>query len=217
MTITQAHRRRGSWYQLELDGAEGPLVDRRTFDESAYRVGSTVTPEQLEALLTASQHNRAREKALYLLGLRDYARAELERRLAREVPLATATAVADRLTEVGLLDDERYAAHTARSLSQHKGYSRRRVEQELRRRGVERETAARAAAAVDSTDFEQALALLRKKYYNKLSDYPSRQRVAAALARQGFSYSVIRQAMEALGADRTEDENENEEYDDSWR
>ena len=187
MIITEARRQRRSLYRLVLDDGREIPVDVRTFDESAYRVGGSITDEQLETLGQQSMYNRARERALYLLGLRDYACHELEQKLHSEATPDIAAAVVERLRDVGLLDDERYAERMARSLSEYKRMPRRRVMQELQRRGVARDMAAAAAEDLECEDFEQALAILRKKYYNKMSDRDARQRVVAALARRGCS------------------------------
>lgn len=195
MIITEVRRWRRSLYLLVLDGQEGPTVDVRTFDESPYRACGGITEEQLAALLEASEYNRARDRALYLLGLRDYACKELEKKLLTEARPEVAARVVERLTEVGLLDDERYAARLAQSLSRSKQYPKRRVAQELQRRGVDRETAAYATEEIDCEDHKLALALIEKKYYNKMTDRESRQKVMAALARRGFSYEAIRRAM----------------------
>ncbi len=207
MKITETAIRRRRLYLLRLDNETEYTVDRQTFDESPYRAGSDITPEQLEALLTQSQYNRARERALYLLGLRDYASGELEQKLHTESAPEIAAAVVARLQEVGLLDDAAYAHRLARHLTEYKQYSRRRVEQELRRRGIDSATVCDAVSALESDDFQQALALLEKKYYNKLNTPEDRQRTTAALARRGFTYSAIRRAMDALGA-ATEEEDQ---------
>lgn len=200
MKILSVSRLRRRLYRLELEGADPMEVDVTTFDESAYREGSDLSEEQLNSLLATSQRNRARERALYLLGLRDYSCHELEQKLYTEAPPAIAAAVVERLREVGLLDDERYAARLARSLSEGKHYPRRRIEQELRRRGISNGLVQAVVFDLEGEDFEQALALLQKKYYNKLNDPDSRRRVIAALARRGFSYGAIRRAMDEMGA-----------------
>ncbi len=197
MTITEARRRRRSLYLLVLDGQEGPTVDVRTFDESVHRVGGDIAEDQLAVLLETSEYNRARDRALYLLGLRDYACKELEKKLLAEARPEIAARVVARLAEVGLLDDERYAQRLAQSLSRSKQYPKRRVAQELQRRGVDRETAGYAAEEIDCEDYKLALELIEKKYYNKMTDRESRQKVMAALARRGFSYEAIRHAMAA--------------------
>lgn len=208
MIITEARRRRRSLYLLVLDGQEGPTVDVRTFDESAYRVGGGISEDQLDALLELSEYNRARERALYLLGLRDYACKELTKKLLTEARPEIAERVVARLADVGLLDDERYAERLAHSLSRSKQYPKRRVAQELQRRGVDRETANLAAEEIECEDFEQALALIEKKYYNKMTDRDSRQKVMAALARRGFSYEAIRRAMTVYDKNFEETESE---------
>ena len=200
MKIIEVSRRRRQLYLLTMEGGEDTEVDVRTFDESPYREGCDITEEQLHSLLTTSQRNRARERGLYLLGLRDYSCHELEQKLYTEATPEIAAAVVERLREVGLLDDERYAARLARSLSEGKHYPRRRIEQELRRRGISTVLIQTVVSDLEGEDFEQALALLQKKYYNKLNDPDSRRRVIAALARRGFSYGAIRRAMDEMGA-----------------
>lgn len=206
MKILETAIRRRRLYLLRLEDGTETTIDRQTFDESSYRVGSDITPEQLETLLNASQYNRARERALYLLGLRDYGCRELEQKLHTEATPEIAAAVVARLTEVGLLDDSRFAVRLARHLSEIKQYPARRILQELRHRGVDALTAQEAVDALDCEDYTQALALLQKKYYNKLNTTEDRARVTAALARRGFTYTAIRQAMDAFGAEMEEND-----------
>lgn len=210
MKITNIAVRRRGLYLIQQDGGEETLVDRRTWDESPYRLGSELTEEQWQALLQLAQYNRARERALYLLGLRDYACKELEKKLYTEADSATAEAVVTRLREVGLLDDGRYACRLAKSLTVEKKYPRRRVEQELRRRGIDSLTVQEALCSLDGEDFQLALALIEKKYYNKINTAEGRQKVTAALARRGFSYTAIRRALDEYGV--AQDSEEIEEW-----
>ena len=172
MKIVETAVRRRRLYLLRLDDGQEMTVDRQTFDESPYRVGAEITPEQLESLLATSQYNRARERGLYLLGLRDYACHELQQKLLTEATPEIAAAVVERLREVGLLDDAAYARRLARHLTEFKQYPKRRVEQELRRKGLATAHVQEAMDSLDSEDFSLALALLEKKYYNKLKRRP---------------------------------------------
>ncbi len=210
MKIVETAIRRRRLYLVRLSDGTEQTVDRQTFDESPYRVGEEITEAQWEQLLALSQYNRARERALYLLGLRDYACRELEQKLLTEANPEIAASVVARLVEVGLLDDSRYAARMARHMSEYKQYPRRRILQELSRKGVAPAVAQAAVEEIDGTDFQQVLALLEKKYYNKLNTLDERQRVVAALARRGFPYSAIRQAMEAFG--EADDNEENDQW-----
>lgn len=195
MIITETRIRRGQLYCLVLDGEPAVTVDRKTFDESRFRVGSSISEEQLAQLLEESRRRRAGEKALYLLSMRDHSRAELERKLARESGKEAAAQTAERMEELGLVNDEAYARRLARDLRLHRHYPLRRTVQEMQAKGIDRRTAEQAAAEVDTDDAAQALELLRKKYYNRLHTDDERRKTAAALARLGFGYEDIRRAM----------------------
>ena len=164
MKIIEITRLRRQLYRLDFEDGDSTEVDVRTFDESPYREGCDLTEEELNTLLATSRYNRARERALYLLGLRDYACKELEQKLYTEADPVTAAAVVERLREVGLVDDRRYAARLARSLSEEKHYPRRRIEQELRRRGIAPMLVQEATDQLEGEDYQQALALLQRKY-----------------------------------------------------
>lgn len=199
MKITEAAVRRRRLYLLRLEDGRKLSVDRQTFDESPYRAGGEITEQQLDTLLSDSQYNRARERALYLLGLRDYGCRELQQKLLTEATPEIAAAVVERLQQVGLLDDSRFAARLARHLNEYKQYPRRRIRQELLRRGVDAATVDQALENLEGEDFQQALALIEKKYYNKINNPEDRQRTIAALARRGFTYAAIRRALEEYG------------------
>lgn len=201
MTITGIHTRRGQLYALELDGVAAGTVDRRTLDESPYRVGSSLTEEELAALQQASEERRQREKALYLLTRRDHSRTELARKLARTGDREVAERTAGHMEALGLVDDEAYAHRLAADLRLRRHFSQRRAEQELIARGIGRELAREAAAAVETDDAAEVLALLRGKYAHRLSTPEDCRRTAAALMRLGFGGGIIRAAMRELEAD----------------
>ena len=200
MKITEKKRIRGAQYILSFDTDEAftVTVDATTFDESYYFVGRDISAEELDDLLTLSRKNRARSRALYYLSGRDYAKKELERKLCRSTDKQTAQIVVDRLEEVGLVDDGAYAERRAQSLSNYRLYPRRRIVSSLREKGVSREDAENAVQQLETDDLQVALALLRKKYYNKLQDRVEREKVTAALARNGFGFDVIKKAIEIM-------------------
>ena len=120
MIITDIQRIRGHQVQLSFDGAPDVQIDLRVWEESSLKAGSSLSEEGLEALLARSRQTRAREKALYLLSKRDYSKKELTDRLCREKGrfqsdrTEAAAAVAGRMEELGLVNDEAYAARLAR-------------------------------------------------------------------------------------------------------
>jgi len=142
-------------------------------------------PEPYEALWN---------RALWYLGRRDYGVNELRQKLLRPRPDKPMPSEDDmdraieRMLELGLLNDERYAQRLAEALSR-KGYGAKGIAFELKRRGVEEEI------DLPAPDEARIGELLRSKYAAKLRDEKGRQAVFNALIRKGFSYSDVKKAM----------------------
>jgi regulatory protein len=133
-------------------------------------------------------------------------RKELADRLAkRNVPAAVATRLLDRFEEVGLVDDEAFARSWVASRQGSKGLARRALAQELRRKGVDDETARQALDEMDPADEDAAArALVRKRLKSMagLDEATRTRRLVGMLARKGYSpgtaFAVVR---EEVGAD----------------
>lgn len=145
----------------------------------------------------------ARAIVLRQLSMAPRSRAQLERKLSqRGCEPAVAARVLDRMTEVGLVDDEAYAEMLVRSKQQGKGLARKGLAHELRRQGIDAEIAGQALDQVDGDD-ERAKAeeLVAKKLRTMSGLTPDVQarRLAGMLARKGYSgeiaWPVIRDAV----------------------
>jgi len=153
-----------------------------------------------------ADEDSARQIALRLLESAPRTRAELERAMARRgVPADAATAVLDRFTEVGLIDDEAFAAAWVTSRHTGRGLGRRALSAELRRRGVADDTVREAVQTVSADDERTAAVALverRLRAMNGLSREVKVRRLVGMLARKGFSQSLAMSVvLEALGAD----------------
>lgn len=105
----------------------------------------------------------------------------------RDVPEDVAARVLDRFTEVGLIDDAEYARMLVRSRQESRGLARRALAVELRRKGIDGETAAEALGQVDD-ESEQASArdLLRRRWRRGVDPDVQARRLLAMLARKGY-------------------------------
>ena len=84
-------------------------------------------------------------------------RQELRDKLAKkDVPDELAERLLDRFKEVGLVDDEAFARSWVESRQRSRGLARRALAQELRRKGVDDETARAALDELDPADEEEA-------------------------------------------------------------
>ena len=203
MELTAIEPRRHRLVQLYLDGEAAVKLDAATAQEARLRVGMELDDEELHELLQKSDAARAKEKALYLLEHRPHAKRELERKLSRTVGEEAAQAAADRMEELGLVDDADYAARLAQELAR-KGYAFSRTVQELVRRGVDRELAQEAAREASPDPEEAIRRLIQRKYERRLGDEKGRRHTAAALQRLGYRWEEIRSALREFDGDPEE-------------
>jgi regulatory protein len=129
--------------------------------------------------------------AVAALARREHSRVELERKLQRRLQEETAADIAlvlDRLQARGLLSDQRMAVALVRTRSAR--YGRLRLQQELQRRGVDRETIAACLPPVED-ESAAATALWERKFGQRATTPQERARQGRFLAARGFASSVI--------------------------
>ncbi len=141
--------------------------------------------------------DRLRQKALRLLALRDHSRAELARKLA---PLGTPEevhATIDRMSELGLQSDRRFAEAWVRSKAGRFGTTRLRME--LARRGIDTDTVAEVLAHNElDSDLERARGVWTSKFGSPAQDRREWARQARFLQGRGFSSEVIRKLLKEV-------------------
>ena len=212
MRVTGIETTKKGRYALMVDGEFAFSLHRDTFLLCPWlQKGAEVTPERLETLRQEDELRSARERALDLLSAAEQTSGTLRQKLLRWYGEEAVEAAVLRMEELGLVDDEAYARRLARDLLARKHYPRRRLAQELTGKGIDRalaeEAAAEAMEEAETDDGQQALELLRKKYYNRLYDENARRKTAAALARYGFGGDAVRRAMEAALSDQEDNGN----------
>lgn len=192
---------------LYLDGVfHGALAAEVVFAE-ALHVGDELTEARLAGLARRDAVWRAKESALLLLSFRPRSAGELRRRLAEkgyEAPIVDE--VVERLVAAGVVDDAAFSELFVRGRVRGKPQGRRRLEVELRRKGVDAETIDAAIDDVMAREETDDLALARKaaaKFRVRPGEAPvaSRRRLYGFLGRRGFAPDVLRAvADEVLGA-----------------
>jgi regulatory protein len=150
---------------------------------------------------------KARDICLNLLTARPRTRDELRKALLRKgIEADVAEQVLGRLDDVGLIDDKAFAEMWVHSRHTYQGMGRRALAVELRRRGVDNDTAAEAVASVDSdAEEERARQLVRKRLPSMGSaDQPAKiRRLVGMLARkgyaQGLAFRVVKEELQNVG------------------
>jgi regulatory protein len=131
----------------------------------------------------------------------------------KNVPADVAEAVLDRLEEVRLVDDAAFAENYVRYRQRERGLVRRALAHELRRKGVDDET---ARAALEELDPDDEVAAARRLVERKLPGMQRLEhdvrfrRLVGMLARKGYpsatAVSVVKQALAEAGAAPDDDD-----------
>ncbi len=135
-----------------------------------------------------------RERALRHLARRDHSRAELARKLAAHGDADQIDAVIERMGELGLQSDTRYAEAFVRGKAGRFGASR--LRSELARRGIDRDLIDEAIAGecVES-EADRARAVLRGRFTEPPADAREWARQARFLQTRGFAPDLIRKLL----------------------
>ena len=196
VTIERVESRRGGKVALVLGDGRTITAPADVVADSGLAEGMAASEHALASLDAQATPGDVHQAALKLLRFRPRNERDLRTRLVakgydrREVEGEIA-----RLREVGLLDDRAFAAAFVEERARRSPKGKRLVQMELAARGVERQLAAEAAAAID----EPALALelarkrLRKGMPVAYDDYQAR--TGPFLLRRGFGIEVARSAM----------------------
>lgn len=169
-----------------------------------------IEEEQKEA-----EYERARKRAMYLLGSHDYSVKAMREKLLKNYTPETSERVIDDMTRYGFLDDENYGKKLAASLIKGKKYGLYRAKTEMKRKGVPQSIIEDALGEYEADDYlEQLKTMIRKKYLDKIYDTDGRRKTVNALVRRGFGFTEIKKAvLEVLKEEAEDEDEEEEEYD----
>ena len=207
--IVESPRKDGR-FVLQVEGKPFATVSLDILERLRLAVGVDVSPELGEKIEQEAAALAAYDRALNMLAFQARSARELRRRLVQkgEEP-AQVDAAIERLVANGLLDDANYARQFARSRVAGQGASKRRLQQDLFKRGVGREVADEAIAevladeGVDESEIVERVARKKARSLAKLDAPTRRRRLYSFLARRGYEADAIRRAMAAV-LDRTD-------------
>ena len=206
MEITEITRQK-SYFEVHTECAvyeiDGALLSRYDLHE-----GTDAEEALLDELHAQSRFGRALARANYLLDAREYSYAMLYRKLMqtyRDAPLVKR--VLKKLMETGSINDRRYAEHLAEYLIERKRYGIYRARQEMAAKGLEKSLIEDALEGYDETALENLPEVLEKKYGRYLTDPDDRraqEKVIAGMARLGYHYRDVKDAIADWFADMEE-------------
>jgi regulatory protein len=193
MPVVSALRElRGGKVAVELDGARWRTLPVDVVVRTRLSMGEELERPRLRELARELRRARAMDTALRAVARREQSAAELGRRLERRgVTPALRDETVERLEDVGLVDDERFARRFAESLAE-RGHGDGAIRWRLEQSGVGPETAAHAVGAL-APELERARLIVAAQ--------GAGPRTARALTRRGFGEEAVEEALGPMIAD----------------
>ena len=185
---------------IYVEGSEFLRLRKKYFALMPLSEGDEIDREQYADRLSMLQAAPAYEAALNLLSARDMTAHNLYLALVRRgyVP-QVAQSTCQRLIENGLINDERYANRYV-ELRQNLPIGRYAMKQKLRAKGIDEQTAADALESLDDdsqlASAKQLAAKLARRYEKEEDPYKRKTKLSQAIARRGFSWEIVKEAVE---------------------
>lgn len=204
MTITEVCTTKRGRISVYVDGEYLFAVEQESWQMASLRVGDEVDEQQLNALLADSNLIKAKRRALNMLSARDYTTGVLKERLAAKTDSRSAAEAVERMQELGLVDDARYAENYARELCDTKLFGRRRIRLEMQKRRIPSDIIQEVMQQLDGDEAERAAELLRRKF-GRIEDEADCRKAFSLLERSGYGYQDIRAALRDMGGETDDD------------
>lgn len=194
---------------ISVDGKFRFSLDIFQLGELGVKLGKEYTEEELLELETESQFGKLYARTLEYTMLRPHSAREIrdylwkktrstkyksrsgELRERQGVSQEVADRVFERLELKGYIDDSKFSRWWVENRNQTKGASRRKLQAELRAKGVETGIISQTLEATERNDGDELAKIIAKKR----KKYPDEQKLMQYLARQGFSYDDIKTAL----------------------
>lgn len=188
-----------------IDGKYRFSLDITQVAELGIKNGAEYTEEELVELQNESQFGKLYTRSLEYALIRPRSQREMRDYLYRKtrdsrtktgdikkgVSKELTERVFNRLFEKGYIDDMKFASFWVENRNVRKGSSMRKLQMELRGKGVDVAIVEQVLASTDRADTDE----LQKIIAKKASRYDDVQKLTAYLVRQGFHYDDVKEAL----------------------
>ena len=202
MIVTRIEELSKSRSKVYIDQEFAFVLYKGEFRHYHVREGEKLEQSDYETIMKEVLPKRAKLRAMNLLKSREYTTAQLRTKLAQGFyPEPVIEEALSYVASYHYTDDLRYAVSFITYHESSK--SRRRLEQDLTAKGIDKETIAKAFLTWEEQGGEQdeqamIRRLLEKKHFQPAeADYAARQKIYAFLMRKGFSGEAVRKALRA--------------------
>lgn len=200
VTAIKTQVKRAGRYSIFVDGAYAFSLSDTALLDSKLVVGQELTPAEIKQFKQLSENDKLYAKVLQYIAIRPRSTWELETYLERKkVEAELKTEILGKLSELGLLDDRRFAEAFVHDRLLFKPTSKRMLILELRKRRVPTEIITEVVGDEPSSEQAALQEIITSK--RKQTRYQDDLKLMQYLARQGFNYGDIKAALNVESGD----------------
>lgn len=195
VTSLEPQKKRKNRLNLYIDGEFKVGIDAGTAASLGLFVDKEIDESALNEIGDEESYQLCLDKAFLLLSIRMQTEHELWEKLGKKSLRKDIGRTIARLKELGYVDDAKFAKLWVESRSNSRGSQVLRTE--LIKRGIKREVIDEALSTLDpDKQLEAARDIVRSKDKPEFSKDERFKKLGGLLARRGFSYDIIKKALE---------------------
>lgn len=194
LTAIKSQKNSGLRFSIFVDDKYSFSLSQPEILKQKLKIGMELSSSELKALKALSGDDRLYVQTLKLVAARPKSEWEVKTYLQRkQASPALIDTILNKLRDLQLLDDYKFAEILIRHYRLQSPASRRKILSKLRAKHVSEEAINQAMFNDDSKDIDALADLIRIK--TKQSKYQDQTKLMAYLSRQGFNYSDIKAAL----------------------
>ena len=186
--------KRADRYSVFVDDKYSFSLSENALLESKIHSGQELTKEQVTEFKKLSADDKLYNQTLRYIAMRPRTRWEVETYLERKNGSPSLTEqIVNKLTDIGLIDDEKFAKAFVADRRLLRPTSRRKLIAELRKKHISNELIGQVVGTEKDEERSALLEVIAKK--RKQAKYQDDLRLMRYLAAQGFQYDDIKSAL----------------------
>lgn len=194
VTSIKAQVKRAGRYSIFVDEQYSFSLSDTALLDAKLVVGQELSKEELQSLKQLSVDDKLYGQVLGYIALRPRSTWEVQMYMQKKhCPASLQESILNKLSKLRLLDDLSFARSWVQSRRLLKPISKRRLQLELRQKRIGDDIVREVLADDEVSDNDALLELIARK--RKLSKYKDATKLMQYLARQGFGYDDIKQAL----------------------
>lgn len=187
---------------IHLDGKFGFGIDLENSVKLGLKVEQELSEEEIEKIIKKAEFQKAYDKIVRFASLRPRSEKEINDWLRKyKVHKSIHKELFNRLKRLDMLDDRKFAQWWVDQRLSFRPRGKRALFAELRQKGIDRDLIKEVLDETKVDEEKIAFNLLKKRSYRwkNLGKLEAKRKMSEFLARKGFNWEIIKQAIDAFG------------------